>query len=203
MTLPADYFDAMYAGSPDPWGFRDRWYERRKRDLTLAALPARRYRRVFEPGCSIGLLSAALAERCETLLAVDASEAAVASARANLAEHPHVRVETRALPEDWPRGEPSYDLIVLSEVGYYFDAADLDALVALAVASLHADGTLLACHWRHPVADYPLSGDQVHAAIARRPELCRVVWHEEPDLRLEVFTVGAQPSVAQREGLVP
>jgi SAM-dependent methyltransferase len=202
MTLPAEYFDAMYARSPDPWSFRDRWYEERKRDLTLAALPARRYGRVLEPGCSIGLLTQALAGRCDALLALDTSEAAVASARAALTEHPHVRVETRVLPCGWPRGEPSYDLVVLSEVGYYFDAADLATVVDLAVRSLAADGTLLACHWRHPVADYPLSGDDVHAAIARRPELHRVVRHEEPDLLLEVFTVGAQPSVAAREGLV-
>jgi SAM-dependent methyltransferase len=203
VTLSAGYFDAMYAASPDPWAFRDRWYERRKRDLTLAALPARHYGRVFEPGCSIGLLTNDLASRCGALLAVDTSEAAVTSARAHLAAHPHVQVEARALPAGWPRDEPAFDLIVLSEVGYYFDAPDLDTVVSLTVESLAPDGTLLACHWRHPVDDYPLSGDAVHAAIARRSELCRAVRHEEPDLLLEVFTVGERPSVAQREGLVP
>ncbi|MFE7421819.1 hypothetical protein [Rhodococcus sp. NPDC057529] len=59
------YFDAMYAASPDPWGFGDRWYEQRKYALTLAALPRPRYRRAFEPGCSIGILTAALAHRCD------------------------------------------------------------------------------------------------------------------------------------------
>jgi hypothetical protein len=39
------YFDDRFAGDPDPWGFDRRWYERRKHTLTVAALPAPRYRR--------------------------------------------------------------------------------------------------------------------------------------------------------------
>jgi hypothetical protein len=60
----------------------------------------------------------------------------------------------------------------------------------------------MACHWRHPVADYPLSGDEVHSAIRGRPELMRTVSHDEADFLLEVFSVGVAPTVAQREGLV-
>ena len=26
VTLPPAYFDAMYQGAADPWGFEDRWY---------------------------------------------------------------------------------------------------------------------------------------------------------------------------------
>jgi SAM-dependent methyltransferase len=201
MTLPAAYFDRMYAASPDPRSFRDRWYERRKRDLTLAALPARRYSRALEPGASIGLLTEGLAARCDEVLAFDTSASAVATAREHLAGFRHVRVEQRSLPGDWPGGRSAYDLVVLSEVGYYFGEADLATVLDLAVTSLTGDGTLLACHWRHPVDDYPLSGDDVHEAIAARPELSRAVRHVEADFLLEVFTVGDQPSVAGREGL--
>ena len=42
MSLTGDYFDRMYAGAADPWGFGSRWYEQRKYALTLAALPGRR-----------------------------------------------------------------------------------------------------------------------------------------------------------------
>ena len=52
VTLGAGYFDAMYDAAPDPWGFQDRWYERRKYAISLAQLPERRYRSAFEPGCS-------------------------------------------------------------------------------------------------------------------------------------------------------
>ena len=56
-----------------PGTTQDSWYERRKRALTLAALPQERYRSALEVGCSIGTLTADLAPRCDNLLAVDAS----------------------------------------------------------------------------------------------------------------------------------
>ena len=58
VTLGAEYFDAMYQDAEDPWGFENRWYEQRKYAISLALLPARRYRSAFEPGCSIGVLTA-------------------------------------------------------------------------------------------------------------------------------------------------
>jgi hypothetical protein len=70
------------------------------------------------------------------------------------------------------------------------------------VDSLVEGGTLLACHWRHPVADYPAVGDDVHALFGGRPELHRAVRHVEEDFLLEVWTRGPVPSVARREGLV-
>jgi SAM-dependent methyltransferase len=201
MTLPPGYFDDLYAVTDDPWGFRDRWYERRKRDLTVASLPRPRFARAFEAGCSIGLVTAALAGRCDRLLAVDASAAAAEQAAREVAAFPHVQVESRVLPAGWP-ADDSFDLVVLSEVGYYLGPADLEVLLDRAVESLLPGGALLACHWRHPVADYPQSGDAVHRAIEARAALTRVVHHDETDFLLDVFTLGEQPSVAEREGLV-
>ena len=200
MTLPAGYFEDLYASKEDPWGFRDRWYECRKREVTLASLPHRSYRRAFEAGCSIGLVTSALAARCDQLLAVAASEAAAARAAQQVAAYPHVHVERRMLPGEWPAGK--FDLVVLSEVGYYLDAGDLEVLIDRTVDGLAAGGVLLACHWRHPVADYPQSGDAVHRAVRGRAALARAVFHEETDFLLEVFTKGHQPSVAEDEGLV-
>jgi SAM-dependent methyltransferase len=201
VTLPQTYFEDIYHGSDDPWGFRHRWYELRKRAITLASLPDQHYFRCFEAGCSIGLVTSGLAQRCDRVLAVDASEAAVRQAARAVDRFPHVRVEQGMLPRHWPAGQ-QFDLVVLSEIGYYFDATDLSALLDLAVASLAPAGVLLACHWRHPVADYPLSGDFVHEAIAERPELVRSVQHAEADFLLDVFTLGPRPTVAQQEGLV-
>lgn len=200
MTLPAGYFEQMYSESADPWGFRTRWYEQRKRALTAAVLPQRRYARGFEPGCSIGSLTAVLADRCDSLLAVDASERAVAAAAAALSGHPQVEVRGMRVPEEWPDG--GFDLVVLSEVGYYLAGDDLDRLTDCAERSLVDGGTLLACHWRHPVDDYPVTGDEVHAVLGGRPGLDRVVTHIEEDLLLDVWTKGRVPSVAHREGLV-
>lgn len=198
MTLPPDYFDAMYAGSPDPWGFTDRWYEERKRALTLAALPARRYRRALEPGCSLGVLSAELARRCDAVVSTDVAPAALERAAARVPAT--VELRRWALGDPWPEG--TFDLVVLSEVGYYLEAPALERALAGAVGALDDGGTLLACHWRHPVADYPLSGDAVHAAIAATPGLARLGgWHDE-DVLVEVWEKGGAPvSVAAREGL--
>ncbi|MFB9235498.1 class I SAM-dependent DNA methyltransferase [Plantactinospora siamensis] len=201
MTLPVGYFDAMYAASPDPWGFTSRWYERRKYALTLAALPRPRYAAAFEPGCSIGVLTEQLAARCDRLLSVDLAEQAVATAAERVAGCPHVRVRPGRMPQDWP--DEDFDLIVLSEVGYYLGDADLDTLLDRAVASLRPGGDLVAVHWRHPVADYPQRGDEVHERLDRVPGLARLVRHEEADFRLDVHTRTPPParSVAEREGL--
>ena len=38
MSVATPYFDQLFAGNDDPWAFRQRWYEQRKRALTLAVL---------------------------------------------------------------------------------------------------------------------------------------------------------------------
>jgi SAM-dependent methyltransferase len=201
MTVCASYFDDMYASSPDPWGFTSRWYEARKHAITVAMLPKARYRDAFEPGCSIGVLSGLLAPRCGHLLSCDVAPAAVKAAGERTAGHGNVEVQRRALPGEWPEGQ--FDLIVLSEILYYFAGSDLDQVLDLAVEALRPGATLLAVHWRHPVTEYPRSGDDVHAALSARPELARLARHVEPDFIAEAYLAGPrQPvSVAAAEGL--
>ena len=207
MTLPDDYFHDAYDASPDPWGFADRWYEERKRALTLAALPEQRYATAFEPGCSIGVLTEGLAARCDDLLACDVSPVALASATARLSGAAHVRFELRALPQSWPAGR--FDLVVLSELLYYLGDVELRGVAARAVEAVAPGGTLLSVHWRHPVRDYPQTGDAVQQAVAAaaRDHLVPTVRHVEADLDLAVH-VRAHPgedparvSVAARHGL--
>jgi len=197
VTLPPDYFEAMYAERDDPWGFRTRWYETRKRRLTMAALPDSHYRSVFEPGCSIGLLTTELAARSEQVVAMDVSDRALRQARQIVPAN--VQLRRGAVPADWPSS--GFELIVLSEVGYYLDPTDCQTLAELAVESSR---DLIAIHWRHPVADYPLTGDQVHSVIeacAHHHGLARVVNHVERDLRLDVWSSDVR-SVAVRDELI-
>ncbi|ATB42220.1 methyltransferase [Cystobacter fuscus] len=198
MSVPMAHFERMYADSEDPWEYRRRWYERRKRALTLAMLPHARYARAFEPGCSIGELSAELAARCDALLVGDGSEAAVRVARRRLAPWPHVRVEQRLLPDSWPEG--TFELVVLGEFGYYLDAKALLGVRERAVRSLAPEGVLVACHWRPPIAEAPLTGDEVHEVLGRARGLHRLARHEEEDFLLEMWSPGAD-SVARREHL--
>lgn len=186
-TLPAGHFDQVYEQSADPYGFTSRWYETRKYALTVAMLPSERYRRGFEPGCSIGVLTARLAGRCDRLLSCDGAAAAVAAARARTAEFPQVEVEQRRLPQDWPADHEPFDLIVLSEMLYYLSDEDLARTIGLAVGQLEVGGTLLAVHWRRPVSFHPQTGDGVHAALAARPELTLRADHREPDFLAQAY----------------
>ncbi|MFI5836589.1 SAM-dependent methyltransferase [Micromonospora sp. NPDC051300] len=201
---PAEYFDDMYARAEDPWSFETRWYEQRKHDLTVACLPRRRYRSAFEPGCSTGMLTRRLAARCDSLLAVDIAAAAVASTRRRLADQAHVRVERMRVPDEWPAGaDARFDLVVLSELGYYLDDAGLDRLLGRAVASLEPGGTLVAVHWRPAVAEHARGGDDVHRLLGDVDGLERTARHEEADFLLDVLLRVPPParSVAQAEGL--
>ena len=202
MTLDPDYFRERYSVSPDPYGLADRWYEARKYAVTVALLPRARYGDAFEPGCSIGVLTAQLASRCNRLLACDAVADAVASARWRTAGLPGVEVEQRVMPGDWPSA--SFDLIVFSEFLYYFDDADLDRLLGLGIGALRPGGHLLAVHWRHPAPNHPRTGDEVHQILAGQPRLARLARYRDPDFTAEVFTHsdGDLRSVAQADGIV-
>lgn len=195
-SLGRDYFDELYAKRADPWRLATRWYEKRKRAITVASLPAERYERALEIGSSIGMLTVDLAERCDNLLALDVADAAVRSARERVPGN--VTVEQRDATTDYPDGE--FDLVVLSEVGYYLSESVLARLLAAIAASLSETGVLLACHWRHPVDGYLQSGDAVHEAVGALG-LHRLARHEEDDFILEVFSRDSR-SVAAAEGLL-
>ena len=154
-TIPADYFDALYAADPDPWHFRSSDYEREKYQATLDALSRPHYRQVFEVGCSIGVLTRQLAARCDALLAVDGSEIALAAARTANADLDNVRFERRMIPADFPSGR--FDLILLSEVLYYLEPQDLARTATCCLDALLPDGEIILCHWLGET-DYPLPG---------------------------------------------
>ena len=197
-SLTEGFFDAFYEGKQDPWGFESRWYEERKRALTLASLPRPRFTSGLEVGCSTGVLTAELAARCDRLTGVDIAAAPLEAARARVGDT--VTLLQLTTPRQWPQGQ--FDLVVLSEVGYYYGADDLDQVLDQVLSCLAPDGVLVACHWRHLVAEYPLSGDDVHAALAARPELALLARHEEEDFMLDVLVRPPATSVAARTGLL-
>lgn len=180
------HVDAHFRASDDPYDLEHRWYERRKRALTVACLGREHYARAFEPGCAIGLLTAALAPRCEQLLAVDVAPAAVDRARARLDDLAHVTIARMAVPDEWPDG--SFDLIVLSEIGYYVEPTTLVRLRDRTVGALTDGGELLAVHWRGRSQDHVLHGDEVHEVLRGDTSLRRMLWHLEDRIVIESFT---------------
>ena len=178
-----DALEIVHRERSDPWEV-DSFYEVRKRAITLASLPRERYRRVLEVGCSIGALATDLATRCDHLLAIDASETAVDLATRRTADLAHVDVRRARLPEEWPDGR--FDLVSISEVGYFLSPRELDAVVESARRARTDDGHLLLCHWRHQPVGWPLAGPAVHDAFLATgaPVL---VEHHEPDFVLHVL----------------
>ena len=178
--------ESLHQQQSDPWSTQTSWYERRKRMLTLAVLPKASYRRGLEVGCSIGMLAAELIERCRQLEAIDSSPSAVAATAARIGAVPGVAVSLRDLPREWPEGH--FDLIVLSEVGYFMSPVRLEELVARIDGSLEPDGDLVLCHWRHPVEGWPLDGPEVHARVRSLLPRREVVTHREQDFEISVFS---------------
>ena len=167
--LRGAFFDALYAREHDPWDFETSPYERAKYDRTVAAIAHRRWGRALEVGCSIGVLTAHLAEHCDELCATDVAQAAVDAARARLCSTGHVSVRRAEFPEELPAGP--WDLIVCSEVLYYWDRELLSAALDELEPELAPGGSLLAVHWRPPTRTYPLRGDEVHEILLERSAL--------------------------------
>jgi len=155
-SLDPGYFESLYRENPDPWGFERLPYEQAKYDDTLAALEGRRFGRVLEVGCSIGVLTARLAPLADELVAVDVSDTALARARTRCGAFENVRFERLRMPAEAPQG--TFDLILLSEVIYYWDSADLAAAAAYLRDAVRPEGWLLMVHFIGET-DYPKSGD--------------------------------------------
>ena len=185
--LDREYFEILYGQSPDPWSFETSPYERKKYERTLEALRSRKraYRTALEVGCSIGVFTTMLVPLCDELWAVDVSERAVAAARERLACFPHLHVERRRLPEETPEGP--FDLIVASEVLYYWPKEVMLAALRRFEQVLAPGGVLLAVHWRKETRTYPLQGDEVHELLLEHTRLLSMTTIVEPEYRLDLF----------------
>ncbi len=180
-------FEEKYRRSSDPWQFAASPYEQRRYAATLRSLPRARYSRAFEPGCSVGVLTAALAERCESVLACDIAPTAVRLARERCAGFSNVRIEQADLAGSIAEGP--FDLIVFSEIGYYFNAVSLHRIVCGLAERLDSGGEIVAVHWRGRSEDHVLHGDEVHAILKDvLDERCTWLKSERyPEFRLDLW----------------
>ncbi|MDN3550206.1 bifunctional PIG-L family deacetylase/class I SAM-dependent methyltransferase [Mucilaginibacter aquaedulcis] len=165
-SLPADYFDEVYLQKEDPWDLATSSYERDKYDTTVAALPRAFYDNALEIGCSIGVLTEKLIQKCRNILAIDIADAPIAQAKFRMQNYPQAKIEKMSVPNSFP--EELFDLIIMSEVGYFFSIKDLDRLQEKIVAHLKENGQLLLVHWTPYVPDFPLTGDLVHDFFMER-----------------------------------
>ncbi len=196
-TLSEDYFERLYAERDDPWAYETSPYEEAKYDATLGALPRPRYASALEIGCSIGVLTERLAARCGRLLALDGAARALEHARARCRALGHVRFQERTVPASFPDG--LFDLVLLSEVGYYLSPPDLNRLRERLVQHLGPGGHLVLVHWLAPVPGCALTGDEVHASFLADARFRPLAAHRQPQYRLDVLeAVSRQVADGQR-----
>ncbi len=188
-SLSQTYFDDIYRANEDPWNFTTSDYERGKYEDTLNSLGRDRYANAFEIGTSIGVLTAQLARRCDHLITVDASELPLKQARERLKDAPNVTIRQMAVPDEFP--DELFDLILVSEVAYYWSMDDLHKAQQLMLDHLQLGGHLLLVHWTPEVHDYPLTGDAVHdefLALTGDGQLLRHVHgHRKETYRVDLF----------------
>jgi trans-aconitate methyltransferase len=184
-TVSQEHFIGLYLAKTDPWDNETSWHNRRKYAVALASLPRERYRSAYEPGCSVGMLTRLLAERCDRLLAVDCVDEAVETARASVQHLRNVRVEAAMLPADLPAA--TFDLIVIGDLLYYLSADDLEALLDGLVERLEPGGDLVSVHFRDRQTAGTYDGGSVHETLATRPGLERVIRHEDEWFVLDVL----------------
>lgn len=193
---PDEALNRLHQQSEDPWGVDTRWYERRKRDLVLAMLPRPEFDNTLEVGSSTGALAAALATRSAQVLAVDSSTAALDVARRRFEDDERVQVSQLEVPREWP--EATFDLVVLSEVGYFLSPVELELLVDRIVETLRPHGTLVLCHWQHPTDGWVLDGPEVHRGLLddRLPAVAAT--YRDRDVEIRVHTHAADWPDPQR-----
>lgn len=186
-SLPPSYFDNLYNAEPDPWKFETSEYEANKYAATIAALPKQSYSSALEIGCSIGVLTAKLASRCDRLLSIDVSKPALDRASDRCQSLPHVRFQLMGVPQEYPH--QTFDLTLVSEVGYYWCWEDLRKAQQLILDHLEPGGHLLLVHWTLFAKDYPLSGDEVHEAFLELvpTQLRHLKGQREEQYRLDLF----------------
>ncbi len=110
-----------------------------------------------------------------------------ARARTRVARFAHVEVRSLAIPEGWPDiAEGPFDLVVLSEVAYYLTADGLREVLQRLDATLAPSANVIAVHWLGET-NYPLRGEEVHAALAAHPGLVSRGTYREREFVLDVY----------------
>jgi SAM-dependent methyltransferase len=181
---PSSYFEQLWSTSADPWDHAGRWYEARKYDLTVAALPYQRYVHAVEPACGPGVLTARLAARADRVTASDRFAAAVDATRARCHHLSNVTAHVGDI-RDGPPDEP-YDLAVIGECLYYLPLETVVEVLRAWHGRCSPRGHVELVHYRRTVPEHVFTGDDVHT-IAHDLLGPPVVELLDPDFRVAVF----------------
>ena len=85
------------------------------------------------------------------------------------------------------RPDTQFDLIVLSEVGYYFQPGTLYHTVSRLQSALQTEGELLAAHWLGDSPDHVMHGDTVHSVLREALSMDLVHERRHDGFRVDVW----------------
>lgn len=182
-----EFFEAKYRAAADPWNFSSSESELARYDAVMAALGERHFVHGFEPACSIGVLTGRLAQVCDRVSAFDLSPTAATRAAERCAGLPSVEVHCASLLDLVP--DPTVDLVLLSEIGYYFTTEQWTGILDRLVSSLQAGCTVVGVHWLGFSVDHITSGDEVHTAMRANARLRLRKEERHGTFRLDLFEV--------------
>jgi hypothetical protein len=194
-TTSEAFFERKYRADADPWNFATSPYEQQRYEIILHAIDHRRYRRALEPGCSVGVLTSRLSSICDKVEAFDIAPSAVAATRERCRGLNNVHLSCKQLAAD--QGGGQFDLIVLSEICYYFDFLELRAIAIDLGSRLLQGGLIIAAHWLGTSSDHILTGDAVHDVLRSNFEqegLALDLAEGYPGFRLDRWTKIRRPS---------
>jgi trans-aconitate methyltransferase len=141
------------------------------------------YGTVYEPGCSIGVLTQQLGEMAKRVIACDFAPSAVEQAKLRCVDQPNVEIlcaDIRIFVPDTP-----LDLIVFSEIGYYLSPQELSRLAPQWADRLVPDGEFLAAHGLGESSAHILHGKRVHEALNQSLGLCPLRSERHAGFRLD------------------
>ncbi|HXD53678.1 MAG TPA: class I SAM-dependent methyltransferase, partial [Solirubrobacteraceae bacterium] len=148
-------------------------------------LPAGRFGRALELGCSIGVFTEQLAPRCGHLLALDFSAPAIALAERRVGGLENVELRRASFPDEAPAGR--WDLIVCSEILYYLQPPELERAISWLRCQLSDGACAVAVSWRGEGRDEPFRGDEVHDRLARELAVWKTLDDRREGYRLDRF----------------
>ncbi len=170
------YFKKLYDFEADPFHNWDNSYEVTKRQKALSLLSRPYYDSIFEPACGNGSFTKDLAEITRYILASDWSYSALTQAMKHCQGQSQIEFLLADFPSDLPPHR--FDLIVLSEVLYYFSVEQQKEVYHALRKIAKEDAEILLVHWRGKSQDYPSHGDEVHL-LARSSGLFRTIREEQ------------------------
>ena len=143
------YFEKKYF-KKDPYLLETSDFGKRKLDQVngiIQELPSENTQKVIEVGCGEGILANMAAEKFRDYLGVDISRTALKRAKERNQSHANLKFEANDFFQ-MNLEDGHYDLMIFSEVFFYFSLEELAPVPEKIEKALKADGVLLLVHCR-------------------------------------------------------